>query len=245
MARTHVNLVKGIAALALSSVLFTAGCASDQGSNGEPTGNGASVTDVQEPQEETNLVANGSVFGEREILPPAVEGEFGYLTMRDVGEARHQAALAGEEDPGPTPGIQVLIRHGEPIPDNVKEEIEERFIHQSARMFATMPDLPEGAESHLSFYAFFSRTGGRLDELSELSGTYVDIIVPRGMISEKDYLDFNHYIAVRAWNSSGFVGFTDTLEEYLANYEAYLAEEGITDYELWVMEPEVKAPWMQ
>ena len=245
------SLTRGAAALSLSALLFTAACSgeADPGTDTSNTSDGVTQdgnSNTDSPDDSSDGPANGTVYGEREVHPPAVEGEFGYLTLRDIGEARLEAAIAGEEDPGSLPGINILIKNGEPIPDNVKEEIEQRYFQQAARMFAVASDVPQDAEYHFDRYSFLSRTAGRLDTLSELSGTYVDIIFPRSMIRESEYLEgYNYYLAVRAWDTTEFVVYTETLDEFLANYEAYLAREGITNYELWVMEPEVTAPWIK
>ena len=244
------SLTRGAAALSLSALLFTAACSSEAGSGTEEPNPGVETTgedtpNSQDPGQANGEPANGTVYEARELYPPAVEGEFGYLNLRDAEENRFQAALNGGEDPGRIPGVNILIKHGEPIPQSTKDAIEEQLFQQSARIFAGTPDLPADTDFDWDWLNFYNRTGGALESLSELSGTYVDIVFSRQMLSEDDYQNYNHYVGVRVWDTIGFAGFTDTLEEYLANYEAYLADEGITDYELWVMEPEVKAPWIQ
>lgn len=192
---------------------------------------------------EAQLPPNGTTYEERDLQRPIpVEGEYDYLNLSDIGEARLLASIAGEEDPGRSPGINILIKHGEPIPANVKEEIEERYFRQGERMFIALDSAPADAEvRHFDRYSFLTRTAGPLERLSELSGTYVDIVFPQRIISE----DFDYYVGTRVWDTIEFVGFTETLEEYLANYEGWLIEEGITDYELWVLEPRLEAPWIK
>ena len=221
-----------MAALSLSALLFTAACSSEAGS---PNVDTDPASQSESPSQADSLPPNGTVYEPLELYPPAVEGEFGYLNLGDIGEARLLASIAGEEDPGLTPGSNFPIKNGEPIPDIVKEEIEQRYFQQGVRMFAIDSKVRRDADYHFDMYSFLTRTAGPLDRLSELSGTYVDIVFSRKIFGE----ELDYYVGTRVWDTIHFEGYTETLEEYLANYEEWLGSEGITDYELWVMEPEV------
>ncbi|SNT08483.1 hypothetical protein SAMN06309944_2022 [Micrococcales bacterium KH10] len=231
----------GLLACACVLAFTTAACSSDS----EPTSpaNGGDNTSQSNGEGTDEDIVNGTIYEPNEPRPMPSGDEFGYVTVTNMGLPRLEAAIAGQEDPRYDDPRYVLLKRGEPLPDSIKEIVNEKYFQEGVEMFARMSELNDPDDFHFAISTFRSNMNALLREIQEASGTFVDVIYDNGLTDEL-LGGFNRgFTGTIAWTDSYVMDLTQTPEEFVELYEKALAEQGISDYEFWAFKPEMLPPW--